>query len=81
MSSEHRLERSLGLELPGTLVWACPTVAALAPHLASKLGLTQAGGEPQPAGPEPVADVLDRIRQLSEDEVERRFAALVLKQA
>jgi acyl carrier protein len=35
----NRLERSLGLTLPATLVWNYPTVAALAPHLAGRLSI------------------------------------------
>src|SRR5262249_40279545 len=35
----NRLEFSLGLTLPATLVWGHPTIAALAPHLASRMGI------------------------------------------
>jgi acyl carrier protein len=35
----NRLEASLGLSLPATLVWGHPTIAALAPHLAERMGL------------------------------------------
>ena len=34
----NRLEHALDLKLPATLVWQFPTVEALAPHLAEKLG-------------------------------------------
>jgi acyl transferase domain-containing protein/acyl carrier protein len=34
-----RLEKSLGTALPATLVWNYPTIAALTPHLASKIGI------------------------------------------
>ena len=33
----NRLERSLGLRLPVSLVWSYPTIAIMAPHLAAKL--------------------------------------------
>jgi NADPH:quinone reductase-like Zn-dependent oxidoreductase/acyl carrier protein len=35
----NRLELSLGLTLPATLIWGHPTLADLAPHLASQMGL------------------------------------------
>ncbi len=35
----NRFERGLGLQLSATLVWNYPTIAAMAPHLAEKMGL------------------------------------------
>jgi acyl carrier protein len=35
----NRLELTLGLTLPATLIWGHPTLAALDPHLASQMGL------------------------------------------
>jgi len=78
----NRLEASLGLTLPTTLVWGHPTIAALAPHLAERLGLPfdeQSVGQPD-AGPNgderghsattsaelPVQQTLDDLAQLSE---------------
>ncbi|MCC7360098.1 MAG: alpha/beta fold hydrolase, partial [Anaerolineales bacterium] len=42
----NRLELSLGLSLPATLVWGRPTVADLAPDLAQRLGLSFEHAEP-----------------------------------
>ena len=78
----NRLEASLGLTLPTTLVWGHPTIAALAPHLAERLGLPfdeQSVGQPV-AGPNgeehghsaattpefPVRQTLDDVARLSE---------------
>jgi NADP-dependent 3-hydroxy acid dehydrogenase YdfG/acyl carrier protein len=36
----NRLELSLGVGLPVTLVWSHPTIAALTPHLAAKMGVS-----------------------------------------
>src|SRR5262249_36642402 len=38
----NRLEADLGLTLSATLVWGYPTVAALTPHLADKMGISLA---------------------------------------
>jgi acyl transferase domain-containing protein/NADPH:quinone reductase-like Zn-dependent oxidoreductase/acyl carrier protein len=35
----NRLESSLGVSLPATLVWSHPTIAALVPHLAARLDM------------------------------------------
>jgi hypothetical protein len=45
----NRLEASLGLSLSATLVWGYPTVAALAPHLAEKMGMTLGAVLPETA--------------------------------
>ena len=50
----NRLEASLGLTLPATLVWGHPTIAALAPHLAERMGLPFAAPAASPA---PAADL------------------------
>jgi acyl carrier protein len=41
----RRLEKSLGLKLPATLVWNYPTLAALTDHLAERLELTSPAGQ------------------------------------
>ncbi len=53
----NRLERSLELRLPATLVWNYPSVTALVAHLASRLGL-DAGTAPAPPPPQDEADDL-----------------------
>jgi myxalamid-type polyketide synthase MxaE and MxaD len=71
----NRLEGSLGLRLPATLVWQHPTVAALAVHLVDALGL------PAPALPPSAtqATAFDRIAELSDEEVERLFEEKIAK--
>ena len=80
----NRLEASLGLTLPATLVWGQPTIAALAPHLAERMGLPFDGqpvsqsavepniSEPAPAMPPgfdlPLRQTLEELQQLSEAE-------------
>lgn len=50
----NRLEASLGITLPATLVWAHPTLAALAGSLAERLGLSLDPPVPETApAPEP----------------------------
>lgn len=50
-----RLERSLRLKLPATLGWQFPTLAALAPHLADRMGI-DLDAPPAGAPPVPAAD-------------------------
>jgi myxalamid-type polyketide synthase MxaE and MxaD len=63
----NRLEGSLGLTLPASLVWTYPTVAALAAYLADTLGLNAgpAAGSPAPAAAE------TELEELSDEESER----------
>jgi acyl carrier protein len=53
----NRLEASLGLTLPATLVWGHPTIAALAPHLAERMGLPFEAPAANPAPAAPAADL------------------------
>jgi acyl carrier protein len=70
----NRLEASLGVTLPGTLLWTYPTVAALVPHLASKMGLALEAPAPAHPAPPPKGDALAataaKIEQLSDEEME-----------
>nr|CBD77732.1 polyketide synthase [Chondromyces crocatus] len=76
----NRLEASLGLVLPATLVWTYPTLSDLATHLATKLGLSledRAEREIELSPTPPAAPALDG---LSIDEVasllEEKLSAL-----
>ena len=73
----NRLETSLGITLPATLVWNYPTVAAVAMHLEERLGLAALGVERQTAetadAPE-LERLLVEIQGLSDDEVHRLLA-------
>jgi Dehydrogenases with different specificities (related to short-chain alcohol dehydrogenases) len=76
----NRLEASLGLTLPVTMVFGYPTVTALAAHLMTRLQIPVAAGpesppSPQPGAQSPQAPALERISQLSDEEVDRLFAA------
>jgi acyl carrier protein len=72
----NRLELSLALTLPATLVWGYPHAAALAAHLAERLQLTiEAGAGPTTAPDAAVqATTLERVSDLTDDEVERLLA-------
>ena len=66
------LEADLGLKLPTTLVWNHPTVAALVPHLAQRMGIPlEAAAAASTAPEEGIAHVLDEIERLSAEETRR----------
>ncbi len=77
----NRLEVGLALSLPATLVWAHPTVTALARHLLEKLGLEVAAvldDAPATSAVEVAAGAdaaLARINELSDEQVEQLFLA------
>jgi acyl transferase domain-containing protein/acyl carrier protein len=76
----NRLEADLGLKLPATLVWNHPTVAALVPNLAERMGIPLGGTEPgrgrpgAPGGDEGIAQVLDEIEKMTAQEAQRLLA-------
>jgi acyl transferase domain-containing protein/NADP-dependent 3-hydroxy acid dehydrogenase YdfG/acyl carrier protein len=74
----NRLEASLGLTLPGTLIWAHPTISALGVELLVRAGLAAKSAPATEAnGPSPARDAaaleraLDAVDQLSDDEALR----------
>jgi acyl carrier protein len=65
----NRLEASLELNLPTTIVWTCPTVATLSLYLAEKLNLSL-GAEPAAAGAlADHEDDLASVEHMSQDEL------------
>jgi NADPH:quinone reductase-like Zn-dependent oxidoreductase/acyl carrier protein len=76
----NRLETDLGLKLPATLVWNHPTVTALVPHLADRMGIPLEAAGPETSrteltgGEHGIARVLDEIEQLSSAEARRLLA-------
>jgi acyl carrier protein len=72
----NRLEMSLSLTLPATLVWAYPHAAALTAHLAEKLQLIIDDAAGSSSAPDGVAraTALERVSELTDDEVERLLA-------
>jgi hypothetical protein len=78
MELRNCLEGSLGVTLPVTMIFGYPTVTALASHLMSRLQIPTAMETESPqAQPAAEAPALQRIAELSDDEVERLFAARV----
>ncbi|MFY0568050.1 type I polyketide synthase [Archangium lansingense] len=73
----NRLEASLGLRLPATLVWRYPTVAALVEHLAERLQLpitNKAEQQPQDEAAALEAEIVNNVKQLSDEEAEALLA-------
>jgi acyl carrier protein len=79
----NRLERSLGLTLPATLVWTYPTLAALTTYFEAALDLTVEGSQCRRGAAsggddrltETIGDIEHEVEEMSEDE-----AQLVLQQ-
>jgi myxalamid-type polyketide synthase MxaE and MxaD len=77
LEMRNRLEADLGLKLPATLVWNHPTVTALLPHLADRMGIPLEAVEPEKVAAitsEDEADLvkaLNEIEQLSTEEARR----------
>jgi acyl carrier protein len=78
MELRNCLEGSLGVTLPVTMIFGYPTVIALASHLMSRLQIPT-GTETESPQTQPAAEApaLQRIAELSDEEVERIFAARV----
>src|SRR5262249_33563344 len=73
----NRLQRSVGQPLRATLALDCPSIEALARHLAvDALGVQPPVKTSEPTDPAG-DDLLESIEQLSEDEVDRMFASKV----
>jgi acyl carrier protein len=71
----NRLEATLGVTLPATLVWNYPTVTAVAAHLEERLGLVAAAPPAVEAVDDPeIERLLAEIQDLSEDDVRRLLA-------
>ena len=79
----NRLEVSLGLALPGTLIWGYPTITALAPYLAGQMALplaAEAGEAPAPLQPPAEDDLVldlelfDTIALFSDDDVRQMLS-------
>jgi acyl carrier protein len=72
----NRIEVTLGLTLPATLVWNYPTVAAMAAHLVERLGLASGPdtGQAEITGEPELEQLLAEIQGLSDDEVRRLLA-------
>ena len=66
----NRLEALVGLELSSTLVWAYPTVAALAAHLIQRLGLEGAVEAPPPEPAFEDGGVVDLESEAGVDELD-----------
>jgi myxalamid-type polyketide synthase MxaE and MxaD len=57
----NRLESSLGVSLPATMVWSHPTIAALVPHLAAKVGVSLEDFPVAPSQPAEEAATVDEL--------------------
>jgi acyl carrier protein len=73
LETRNRLESATGLTLPATLLWTYPDVDRLASHLARELGVPL-GETPRSVTAAP-SDLVERIRDLSDAEVERMLAS------
>jgi myxalamid-type polyketide synthase MxaE and MxaD len=77
LEMRNRLEADLGLKLPATLVWNHPTVTALVPHLAGRMGIPLEMPEAAEVSPvtsgddEDIVQVLNEIEQLTNEEARR----------
>ena len=72
----NRIESSLGIRLPATLIWNYPTIAAMSEHLLDKLSMApDPAAHPSAAGPPPaaayddLAQILEAAEGLSSDQL------------
>ncbi len=68
------LSTSVGRPLPATLLFDYPTLDAIAGFLGRELGLASAPAEAPASLPEAPSQVVDRIEDLSDDDVDRLLA-------
>jgi polyketide synthase 12 len=79
----RRLERSLHLELPATVAWRFPTIEALVPFLAERMGITLTTPKAGPARPtEPIETGRstsddDDLERLTDGEIESLLLAKI----
>jgi myxalamid-type polyketide synthase MxaE and MxaD len=73
----NRLERSVGLKLPATMVWNHPTVRALATYVAGRLGveLDGAAGDARPSVTPAAATASRDVDDLSDEQALRALLA------
>ena len=71
----NRLESSLDLSLPATLVWNYPSVTSLAGHLSDRMDVPQAAAdsaqeplEEVTEDTEPLEELLDKLESLSDED-------------
>jgi acyl carrier protein len=80
----NRLEASLGLGLPATIIWSYPTISTLGDHLATRLlqpaddqpagvgeGVTQVASGPATGEDDALHQLLAEVGNLSEDDLRR----------
>ncbi|HEY3230463.1 MAG TPA: acyl carrier protein, partial [Roseiflexaceae bacterium] len=69
----NRLEASLGITLSATMVWGYPTIAALVPHLADRLGIDLAE-QTAPVEDDHADAIVTNVVHMSEDQAEAALA-------
>ena len=80
MELRNRLETSMGLTLPATLIWTYPTVASLGMHLAGKIDPSQAATEQTRVVVEQAATEPDELPIESDDLSSDEWADLLAKE-
>jgi hypothetical protein len=73
----NRLEADLGMKLPATMVWNHPSVTALVPYLAGRMGIPLEEADPAEVSPvtsgedDEIVKILNEIEQLTNEEARR----------